>query len=372
VSLFLLVGCGQTPPTPPTSGTAGTSSATDSAQTITAAPTSPTPGSPSEAPASTSAVASAPPGAIATQVATYPVNATGLVGGPSAVYAWDETAGTLDRIDLATGAIASATFGDPKKTPLGTPKAAVVTPSAVWVTDVARHAIAELDPSSLAVRRRIALDRVPVGGSHVGLDPIGLAVSGDDAWVSDFDRGLVVRVSIGTGRVREVIRLDHPDGLAIAYSSVWITLHRLGEIARLDATTGKPLATIKLLGTGTNEVCGLCVEQIRPGPTAMWMGTSGGTQAIDPASNAPTVVDSTPALDVAVDGATVWATHVDLSGPPPCNDPTSSVSRLSTAAPNEIAAYALPCSFYVAVAGGDVWVATLGAVPAVVRLHPGG
>jgi len=102
------------------------------------------------------------------------------------------------------------------------------------------------------------------------------------------------------------------------------------------------------------------------------MATSGGIQSIDPASNKARLVDPSPTLDLAVDGDSVWGTHVDLGGPPPCNDTSSTVTHLFAASPGESGTYPLPCSFYVTVADNDVWVATLGAIPAVVRLHPEG
>ena len=103
-----------------------------------------------------------------------------------------------------------------------------------------------------------------------GFDPFGLALDGADLWVSDFDQGLVLRVDTASGRVTTMVAgIDHPEGLAVGFGSVWVVEHRIGGDRTDQISRPRPLARRSTCrGQRRQAVCGMCVDNVVASMTA--------------------------------------------------------------------------------------------------------
>ena len=311
----------------------------------------------------------------ATVVATIPLDV--FPGGPAvgdgALWFWDDSKGTIVRVDTTTNrVVATIQMGDPNGTPYGTPKAIAADGRTVWVSDDVDHAVARIDPATNRIVDLISL--VSVAGLPGPVSPFGLAIDGDVLWVSDFDQGVVLRVDTRAKKVTMVVsNVDHPEGIAVGSGSVWAVEHRHGSLARIDPSSGTIIATVVLPGTGPDVVCGMCVDNVATTSGSVWvpLDFGKGVDRVDPSTNGVVaqislgrVVDS-----LAISEGAVWVPRWD--GSIPCTDAGASLTRIDEATNVAADVAVVPCAVTVAISGGDVWVGTADAPNGVTRLKIG-
>jgi YVTN family beta-propeller protein len=133
--------------------------------------------------------------------------------------------GTLVQIDLATGRVQ----GEP--IPLGpAPSGITLGAGSVWVADALAGTLSRIDAASGRLRARIA----------VGRDPYGVAFGAGSVWVTNTGAGTVSRVDPATDEVVATVRVGrNPYG--IAYDGlVWVANLADGTLTRIDPATNRP------------------------------------------------------------------------------------------------------------------------------------
>jgi len=333
-------------------------------------------GSPVAAPPGGSSIGSAPSSATGSPTAGFDRVAAVLgpevplplspefssVGGGSIWYS-DSDTGKVARLDLASGTVsAPIVVDDPLDSPYGSPKEIAADATGAWLADPSRHAIDRVDATGTLTRTVVLT--TGTGKSSTPIVPFGLELSGGTAWVGDFDQGLVAQVSTTSGRVTRVLHgVPNPEGMALGFGSLWVVQHRDGSIARIDLASWKVTAVVRLPGTGTNSTCGMCVDDVVAGPTALWvpLDLGQGVARIDPTTN--TVTGVTPlglrVENLAVDATSVWVAGWD--GSLPCTDTHAVVERLDPATGAPRGRLVVPCAVNPSVVpgSGDVWVGAI-------------
>ncbi len=82
---------------------------------------------------------------------------------------------------------------------------------------------------------------------HVGRRPNGIAIAGDDLWVTSSDQPWVTRIDATTGRERE----QHPrvglgaSAIASDGTSVWVAAKKAEQVVRVDARSGRVVARLR-------------------------------------------------------------------------------------------------------------------------------
>jgi virginiamycin B lyase len=373
IMTVLIAGCSSGSPVGPT----GSSGATTPPPTAgpSASSEAPSPSSAS-APSYTLAQLSASgPAVSATVLATIPLDV--FPGGPAvgdgALWFWDDTQGTIVRVDTTTQrVVATIPMGDPNGTPYGTPKSIAADGRTVWVSDDVGHAVARIDPATNKIVDRISL--ASVAGLAGPVSPYGLVIDGYALWVSDFDQSVVLRVDTRAKKVTMVVsNIDHPEGIAVGSGSVWVVEHRHGSLARIDPTTGTIIATVVLPGTGPHAVCGMCVDSVVTTSGSVWvpLDFGKGVEKVDPSTNTVSaqiplgrVVDS-----LAIGEGAIWVAGWD--GSIPCTDARASLTRIDEVTNIAADVAMVPCAVTVGITGGDVWVGTADAPNGVTRLKIG-
>ena len=295
------------------------------------------------------------------------------VSGNSIWYS-DSESGNVARLDLASGRVGPAiVIGDPANSPYGSPKAIAADDTGAWVADASHNSIDRVDRATNRITRRV--DLASNAGNHRrSITPFGIELSGHTAWVTDFDQGLLAEINTTTGQVTRVLGVPSPEGLALGFGSLWVVRHRDGSIARIDLKSWTVTAVIKLPGTGSNSICGMCVDQVVAGPTAIWVPLDLGNAVarIDPTTN--TVTADTPiglqVDNLAVDATSVWVAGWD--GSIPCTDTQAVLERLDPASGSPQGRLVIPCAFNPAVVSpsGDVWLGTADNPNAVRLIKP--
>jgi streptogramin lyase len=284
------------------------------------------------------------------------------MAGNSIWYA-DSDTGKAVRVDVVSGKVmAAVVVDDPLSAPYGSPKGVAADESGAWLSDASGKSIERIDLATNRVSRRILLN-TGVGASAGSITPFGIALSGHTVWVTDFDAGLVAEVNTTTGHVTRVLHGVHnPEGVALGFGSLWVVQHREGSIARIDLQSWKIATVIALPGTGPNSTCGMCVDQVVAGPTAIWVPLDLGKAVarIDPTTN--TITADTP-IGLQVENLTVDATSVWLAGwdgSLPCTDTKAVLERLDPVTATPTGRVAVPCAFNPTVVkpSGEVWLGT--------------
>ena len=183
------------------------------------------------------------------------IQADGIAAGFDAVWIFNNTAGTVTRVDVSGGQIGTSRT---VKVGSGTSDIAIGL-GRVWVTNVVSSEIVELDPTTGSVRDRLALD----GGV---------------------------------------------DGLAVGERSVWVTSPRQGQLLRINPATWE-LTRIDVAPPG-REARAAVGEG-----AAFYINSDDGTAIrVDPATNRragdPVRVSSSPRAAIVTAGA-LWVTDVD-------------------------------------------------------------
>jgi outer membrane protein assembly factor BamB len=116
----------------------------------------------------------------------------------------------------------------------------------IW-TVAARSELVRIDPRSLSVTDRIALDTY---------EPEGLAIGGHFLWVSSSFEGEVLRVDLRTGKVRDRLPVDGSlFGGVVIGDSYWVSGNN-GTIFQLDARSGEVVDQVDLVGFGPIPAAG--------------------------------------------------------------------------------------------------------------------
>jgi streptogramin lyase len=289
----------------------------------------------------------------------------------------DSNTGKVARLDLASGKVgAPIVIDDALDSPYGSPKEIAADDAGAWVADASRKSIDRVDRPTNRVTRRIVL-ATGAGGSRRSITPFGIELSGSTAWVTDFDQGLVAEVNTTTGRVTRVLDgVANPEGLALGFGSLWVVQHRAGSIARIDLKSWTVTAVIRLPGRGSNSICGMCVDQVVAGPSALWVPLDLGDAVaqIDPTTNTVTA-DTQIGLQVenlAVDATSVWVAGWD--GSVPCTDTKAVLERLDPASGSPSGRIVIPCAFNPTVvnSSGHVWLGIADNPNAVSLIKPRG
>ncbi len=271
----------------------------------------------------------------------------------------DSDAGKVARLDLATGKAGTAiVVDDPANSPYGSPKVIAADQTGAWLADASRHSIDRIDQATNRVTHRVML-ATGTGDHQLPITPWGLEISGHTAWVTDFDRGLLAEVDTTSGRVTRTLSVGNPLGVTLGFGSLWVVQHRDGKIVRVDLTSWTVTAVITLPGTGSHSTCGMCVDLIVAGPTAMWVPLNFGEAVvrIDPTTNKVTA-DTPIGLEddhLAVDAAGVWVAGWD--GSIPCTDTHAVLERLDPVTGSPTARLVIPCAFTPTIVNpsGDLW-----------------
>jgi YVTN family beta-propeller protein len=162
----------------------------------------------------------------------------------------------------------------------------------LWVTQPDRGEVVRIDP----VESRV-VDTIPVGA-----DPAGVAVGDGAVWVTDAGRSTLTRISPDTNQVVQSIDVGGgPQGVAFGHGSIWVATSTNDAVARVDATTGRLAATIDV---GDRPVAVAADER------AVWVANfaSGTVSRIDPSSDreVTTVPVGHGPSALAVGGGGVW------------------------------------------------------------------
>jgi DNA-binding SARP family transcriptional activator/DNA-binding beta-propeller fold protein YncE len=115
----------------------------------------------------------------------------------------------------------------PTSEPLRTvyPSTLAVGYGSVWVVGVAdyiarRPAVVGFDPQTLRVTHTIRL-----GKSRHSEGTLGLAAGEGAIWVSDYDRGTLLRIDPETGTIVSIIGVGgHPSGVAVGAGRIWVSV----------------------------------------------------------------------------------------------------------------------------------------------------
>jgi ABC-type oligopeptide transport system substrate-binding subunit/class 3 adenylate cyclase len=153
-----------------------------------------------------------------------------------------------------------------------------------WVMNLEPFSVVEVDAKTGKIGRTIA-PALPCCG--------GMAIDGQTMWVADFERPVIAKIHIPSGR--EVDRFDlsaqlheeAPDGFSsvvVADGSLWLAGKDRGEVFRVNPANGKLEATI-------SNVHGSWVLASSQG--AIWAAAFGGLDRID------TVTDAVEHTDVS-------------------------------------------------------------------------
>jgi DNA-binding beta-propeller fold protein YncE len=169
------------------------------------------------------------------QVRRYRLRNSGEVRvtvGAGAVWLADPQTRMVTRLDVATGRRRTVRpfHGDQA------PREIEADANGVWVVPESGAAVAELDPRSARVRRRVRMEAAEIGD---------VALDGRHAWFSTTS-GDVVRVDRRSGRVAGssvkvgATALD----IDVGEGQVWVDLGDSDRLARLDAGTGQLLGRV--------------------------------------------------------------------------------------------------------------------------------
>src|SRR5262245_11426509 len=125
--------------------------------------------------------------------------------------------GLVGRLDPGTGSVDKVIQAGADADFLG------FSPGAVWVTNYRTDLLYRLDASGAVTAKY-----------SIGDGAQGVAFDGTSLWVAMYDRGEIVRVDPGTGKVQRRVRIGvKPRGVAVAGGSVWVANSRSATVSRI-------------------------------------------------------------------------------------------------------------------------------------------
>jgi hypothetical protein len=101
-------------------------------------------------------------------------------------------------------------------------------------------------------------------------DPLGLAISGNNLFVSNEADGTIGEYNATTGAPEQptfIAGLDHPDDIAISGNDLFIVDAGTDKVLEYDISTPVAVPVNTALITGLYEVAGITIESV-PEPTA--------------------------------------------------------------------------------------------------------
>jgi outer membrane protein assembly factor BamB len=117
---------------------------------------------------------------------------------------------------------------------------------AIW-TISGREDLVRIDPRSRRIAERIHLE---------DFEPEALAIDGDLLWVSSSFSGEVLRVDLGTGKVRDRLPVDGSlFGGVVIGGNYWVSGND-GTVYKLDASSGEVVDSFDLVGFGPFAAAG--------------------------------------------------------------------------------------------------------------------
>ncbi len=286
-----------------------------------------------------------------TRVGTNP---TAVAVGFGAVWVANNTDGTVDRLDAATGRLRGPAIS------VGPGPLAVTTgEGGVWVATGDGY-VRRLDPRT---------GRVTHGGAQIdGL--AGLAAGEGAVWATSSAAGTLTRIDPRTGRVRgKPLQVGRgPTDVAVGAGSVWVADSTAGHVVRVDPRSVRvagrtPVAHAQPAGQ---------VLALTFGEGAVWVAKTDARLAqpidlvrLDPStgrtSGAPLRISGRVGLRLAAGAGAVWATDAGNALPPvPRRRPT--VLRVDPRR-QALAGPAVPVGLEpsgVAVGAGAVWITNAG------------
>lgn len=183
----------------------------------------------------------------------------------------------------------------------GFPNAVAVGARGVWVVRDGRRVI-KIDPASGEVIGRIG------AGDELGSErPCGITVSDGAVWVATLS-GNVARINTRTNRLSRLIETEEAACVAAGRGGIWVTQPDRGVVLRIDPATNEIAAEIPLDGFPQGVAVGF---------GSVWVaaadppdGANGGVSRIDPRSNEVVRTILVPNLPefLATGNGMVWAT----------------------------------------------------------------
>jgi YVTN family beta-propeller protein len=171
-------------------------------------------------------------------------NPEGIAVSPGAVWVANADGPSLSRIDPATNrVVATIRLGPPG--PLYADHVNVAaSPRAVWVAVANRNRIVAVDPATNRVVETAAIDFEQCGYLALGKTAVwaasGLCSGDGDGVVARID----VHTTATTARLTEVF----PDGLTVAFGSVWVAVKGTGNVDRIDPRTARLVGRLHVSG----------------------------------------------------------------------------------------------------------------------------
>jgi ABC-type transport system substrate-binding protein/DNA-binding SARP family transcriptional activator/streptogramin lyase len=148
--------------------------------------------------------------------------------GYGAVWTSNTVAGTVSRIDRATGQVETIPVGL-------APSGLAVASGAVFVANGEANTLVRVDPGAARVVRTV----------RVGNAPSAVAVGQGALWVANTADGTVSRVDPGGRRASRTIPVGpNPIAVASGPGGIWVALAGSGAVARIDPTSNRVVATI--------------------------------------------------------------------------------------------------------------------------------
>ena len=260
-----------------------------------------------------------------------------LAAGAGSMWVANQLDGTVSRIDRGRSERVTIDVG-------GKPTGLAFGAGSLWVADGQGRQVAQIAPQTNKV-----VDRIDVGNAAHAV-----AAGYGAVWVASALDATVVRIDVRTGNAGPPLPVQaRPSALATGAGGVWVASDATGRVVRLDPRTGTPLTSITV-GNGPSAVA--------VGAGAVWVANrnDGTVSRIDPESEVTETVRvgrEPRAVTAGRDG--VWVANAG-DGTVVRIDPGS--RRVTS----RVAVESSPAAL--AVAGGGVWAAALGAA----STHRGG
>jgi streptogramin lyase len=194
---------------------------------------------------------------------------------------WGLMAGSIVRVDLATGKVTNTV-------PLGGAtdlyNGFAMNADGLWATDSDNATLYRVDPTTFKV----------VAAIPAGFAPKGILANADGVWVADVHFGTVMRIDPATNTIASTITVgptgsSGPNWLASGLGSIWVDIPNTQSIVRFDPLTNAIQAQI------TSPVGFTACGGFAIGVDAVWVSGCDASTAVgrfDPTTNLPvTVVD---------------------------------------------------------------------------------
>lgn len=171
-------------------------------------------------------------------------NPEGIAVSPGAVWVANADDPSLSRIDPATNRVVATIRVGPSGPCCLDHMNVAASSRAVWVGVRNRNRIVRVDPATNRVVETAAIDFEQCGYLALGKAAVWAA----SGYCGDDSAGVVARIDVHTkattGRLAEVF----PDGLAVAFGSVWVAVKGTGNVDRIDPRTARLVGRLHVSG----------------------------------------------------------------------------------------------------------------------------